>query len=132
MDDKLKIGGVEGSAGVILELIKDNDVDLSDLMNAKKKVHVPLFWLVIFIVMSFVLSVAILLIPSGTWKLIVAMADVIIGVIILGMVYIEWKSKMLVCIVTLGEVILFALSLGIYTPKDVVKKAEDVIETTLK
>lgn len=132
MDDKLKIGEIEGSADAIRELIKDNDVDLADLMNAKKKVHVPLVWFIFFVVLFFVLSVAILLIPSGTWKLIVAMADIIIGAVILCMIYVEWKSKMLVCIAALGEVILFALSLGIYTPKDVVKKAEDVIVTTLK
>lgn len=129
MDSKLKIGNIEGSADAIRELIKAEDVDLVDLMNAKKSINIPLVWFAFFGFLFFVLCVLMLLIPNTSVKMVLLLASVIIGFVIIGMVYMQWKSKTLACIVSLGEAIVVALSLGIYTPKDVIKKAEDVIES---
>lgn len=132
-DDKIKIGNLEGNKDTVLDFIKSSGADLPSMLNASKDVKVP-FWYIlasssVFIV--FVCIIAVAELYESVFKVIsiLCIAD---AFVLIGLVYMAYKNGILTSIIALGEVLILALSFGLYTPKEVVKKIEDVVNEKLE
>lgn len=132
-DGKIKIGDIEGNKDAVLDFIKSSGADLPSMLNASKDVKVPfrciLVSSIVFIVLVCIIAVAELCESVFKVLSILCIAD---AFVLVALVYMAYKNGILTSIIALGETLILAISLGLYTPKDVVKKIEDVVNEKLE
>lgn len=132
-DDKIKIGNLEGSKDTVIDFIKSSGADLPSMLNASKDVKVPFKCIlassIVFIVLVCIIAVAELYESVFKVLSILCIAD---AFILICLVYMAYKNGILTSIVALGETLILAISLGLYTPKEAVKKIEDVVNEKLE
>ena len=128
-DDKIKIGDIEGSKDAVLDFIKESKTDIPSLLNAPKDVKIP-FWSVVIasgVFLLLVMALAVFKLDEAVFK-ILSLLCIAVGILLVCIVYMAYRSKTLIGIIAVGEVILLSISLGIYSPKDVVGKIGEKLE----
>lgn len=131
MAEKIKVGNIEGTKEDVVNFITESDLDISDYINSAKVIKVPFISIVICSALFFVF-VCIIAVMGESYpktKTILILISVALGSVNLCLIYMSWKNKTLTGIVTMAEVLLFSLSLNIYTPKEIVKKVEEKVST---
>lgn len=131
MDEKIKVGNIEGTKEDVVNFITESGLDISDYINSAKVIKVPFISIVICSALFFVF-VCIIAVMGESYpktKTILILISVALGSVNLCLIYMSWKNKTLTGIVTMAEVLLFSLSLNIYTPKEIVKKVEEKVST---
>lgn len=131
MAEKIKVGKIEGTKEDVVSFITESGLDISDYINSAKVIKVPFISIVICsaLFFFFVCIIAVMGESYPKTKTILILLSVALGSVNLCLIYMSWKNKTLTGIVTLAEVLLFSLSLNIYTPKDIVKKIEEKVNT---
>lgn len=123
MAEKIKVGNIEGTKEDVVNFITESGLDISDYINSAKVIKVPFISIVICSALFFVF-VCIIAVMGESYpktKTILILISVALGSVNLCLIYMSWKNKTLTGIVTMAEVLLFSLSLNIYTPKEIVK-----------
>lgn len=131
MAEKIKVGNIEGTKEDVVNFITESGLDISDYINSAKVIKVPFISIVICSALFFVF-VCIIAVMGESYpktKTILILISVALGSVNLCLIYMSWKNKTLTGIVTMAEVLLFSLSLNIYTPKEIVKKVEEKVST---
>lgn len=131
MAEKIKVGNIEGTKEDVVNFITESGLDISDYINSAKIIKVPFISIVICSALFFVF-VCIIAVMGESYpktKTILILISVALGSVNLCLIYMSWKNKTLTGIVTMAEVLLFSLSLNIYTPKEIVKKVEEKVST---
>lgn len=128
-DDKIKIRDIEGSSEEVINFFKKTDLDIGDYMNSAKNIKIPFCAIVIASILFVVLLCIITVLDDDVKiKKILVIISVAVAFVNTALVYMSWKNKTLTGIIALGEISIFAMSLNVYTPKEIVKKAETQIE----
>lgn len=131
MAEKIKVGNIEGTKEDVVNFITESGLDISDYINSAKVIKVPFISIVICSALFFVF-VCIIAVMGESYpktKTILILISVALGSVNLCLIYMSWKNKTLTGIVTMAEVLLFSLSLNIYTQKEIVKKVEEKVST---
>lgn len=132
MDDgKIKVGDIEGTKEEVINFFEESKLDIGDYINAAPKIKIPL-WSIITVSVLLFITVSIIAVMGESYpktKAILILFSVALSFLNICLVYMCWKNKTLAGIIALGEVILFALSLNIYSPKEIVKKIEEKVST---
>lgn len=128
-DDKIKIKDIEGSKDVVLDFIKESGTDIPSLLSVEKEVKIPFLCIVILSIIFVTMVIMLAIIPFSelVFKAL-SLLSIAIGVVLVSIVYMAYKSKTLAGIVAFGEVILLSISLGVYSPKEAVEKIGNKIE----
>lgn len=130
-DDKIKIKDIEGTQKEVIDFFKNSGLDIGDYINSARKIKIPL-WSIIITSALFFIVICVIAVMGDSYsevKTVLILFSVALAFLNICLVYMCWKNKTLASIVALGEVILFSLSLYIYTPKEIVKKIEDKVNT---
>lgn len=128
-DDKIKLGDLEGNTSAVLDFIKETDTDIPSLLNAPKVVKVP-FWGIVctaIVFMVLVCVIAVVHLSEGAFK-VLSLFSIAVATVLAALIYMAYRSNILTAIIALGEVILLAVSMGLYSPKEAVQKIEHKLE----
>lgn len=126
-DKKIKIKDIEGSGEDVVELFEKSGLDIGDYINSARKIKIPLWSIATVSVLFFIVICVIAVMGDSAPKVktVLILLSVALASLNICLVYMCWKNNTLTGIVALAEVILFSLSLYIYTPKEIIKKIED-------
>ena len=135
MGEKFKVKDIEGSQEDVIAFFNQSGLDVSSYLNSSGKILIP-FWSIVSIAISIlIIASLILLIDNVAVKGVLTLLFVALSITELCLVYMSWKNKVLTGIIAFGELLLFIISLNIFTPKEIVTKIEDRIprqENSLK
>lgn len=128
-DKKIKIRDIEGPGDEVVELFEKSGLDIGDYINSSRKIKIPMWSIIITSVLFFIVICVVAVIDDSYPKVktILILLSVALAFLNICLVYMCWKNKTLTSIVALDEVVLFSLSLYIYTPKEIIKKIEDKV-----
>lgn len=126
-DGKIKIKDIEGSRDEVIGFFQKSGLDIGDYLNSAKAIKVP-FYSILLCSAAFILFVCIASCVSGDAQTIFTILSLAVAFANIGLIYMAWKNKTLTGIIALGEALIFAIALHVYTPKDVVHKVEQSIE----
>lgn len=131
-DEKIKVGDIEGSKDAVLDFIKESGADIPSLLNDPKSIRVP-FWSIVFVSALFMALIFVIAVVSlnEAWFKIISLSCIALGVILIAIVYMAYRSGTLASIRAFGEVILLAVSLGVYSPKEAVEKIGEKLENII-
>lgn len=127
---KIKVKDIEGSKEDVVAFFRDGGVDLNSYINSSRKIEVPVYYIIGFSI-AFIIFLCIIICLSDEYVKIKAVLSILAlacAFINVAFIYMSWKNKTLSSFVIIAELILFGLSHSLYTPKDVIDKAEDFIE----
>lgn len=132
-EGKIKFGDLEGSKDDVLDFMKESGADIPSLLNASKDVKIP-FWSIVistilFLILAIVLAVCVL--EEPVYKAL-SLLCIAVGVILVALIYMAYKSKCLTGIIAMGEVILLSVSLGLYSPREMVEKIGEKLEDIIR
>lgn len=128
-DKKIKIRDIEGPGDEVIELFEKSGLDIGDYINSARKIKIPMWSIIITSVLFFIVICVVAVIDDSYTevKTILILLSVALAFLNICLVYMCWKNKTLTGIVALAEVVLFSLSLYIYTPKEIIEKIEDKV-----
>lgn len=129
---KIKLKDIEGSNEDVVKFINESGLDIGDYLNSARKIKIP-FWSIILTSVLFFVTICIIAVLNREYekfRIILILFSIALAFINLCIVYMAWKNKTITGIIALAEIILFSISLNIYTPKEVVKKIEDKISNS--
>lgn len=129
---KIKVRDIEGSNEDVVRFFNESGLDIGDYINSARKIKIPLWSIISTSALFFVTICIITILGSGYEKLrnILILFSIALAFLNLCIVYMAWKNKTIAGIIALAEIILFSISLNIYSPKEVVKKIEDKISNS--
>lgn len=129
---RIKLKDIEGSNEDVVKFFNESGLDIGDYINSARKIKIPLWSIILTSVLFFVTICVIAVLNSEYEKLraILILFSIALAFLNLCIVYMAWKNKTITGIIALAEIILFSISLNIYTPKEVVKKIEDKISNS--
>lgn len=129
---KIKVRDIEGSNEDVVRFFNESGLDIADYINSARKIKIPLWSIISTSALFFVTICIIAILDSEYEKLrnILILFSIALAFLNLCIVYMAWKNKTIAGIIALAEIILFSISLNIYTPKEVVKKVEDKISNS--
>ncbi|OUP32021.1 hypothetical protein [Bacteroides sp. An19] len=128
-DDKIKIKDIEGAQKEVIDFFKNSGLDIGDYINSARKIKIPLWSIATVSVLFFIVICVVAVMGDSCPKIktILILLSVALAFLNICLVYMCWKNNTLTGIIALAEVILFSLSLYIYTPKEIIKKIEDKV-----
>ncbi|MBR0166120.1 MAG: hypothetical protein IJQ13_04500 [Prevotella sp.] len=126
-DGKIKIKEIEGSQEEVIGFFQKSGLDIGDYLNSAKAIKVP-FYSIVACSVAFLLFVCIASCLEDNIQTIFIILSLAAAFANIGLIYMAWKNKTLTGIISLGEALIFAIALHVYTPKEVVNKVEHNIE----
>lgn len=127
MGEKFKVKDIEGSKEDVVSFFNQAGVDPSSYLNSSNKIVIPFWSIIVIVSLILIVSCAMLLIKNEDVKGVFTLLFIALSITELCLVYMSWKNKVLTGIIAFGELLLFVLSLNIFTPKEVVHKIENQI-----
>lgn len=126
-ENKIKLKDIEGTQEEVLGFFERSGLDIGDYLNSAKIIKVSFWYVVCASVLFIIFSCIASCIDNAHIRTIFIILSLACAFANIGFIYMSWKNKTLTGIIALGEMFIFAISLHIYTPKDVVNKIEDRI-----
>lgn len=129
MDDgKLRVKDIEGSKDNVINFFKEQGLDVCDYLHTTKEIKIPLISIIIVSILFMMCLTLIMIFGENTILVkILTIFALALGFINISLIYMSWKNCTLTGIIAFGELIIFAVTLNIYTPKEVIKKIEDKV-----
>lgn len=128
MSEKFKVKDIEAeSQEDVVSFINKTGLDISAYLNSPQKIKVPFWTIIVTTILIILISSALFWIEDVKWRGVCTILFIVLDFLNLCLVYMSWKNKLLTGMVALGELIIFVVSLDIYTPKEVVNKIENHI-----
>lgn len=125
---KIKVREIEGTQEEVLGFFEKSGIDACDYLNSAKKIKVPLYTIIAASVSFIVFSILAGIVANQDWLMVFTILAIATAFTNAGLIYMCWKNKTLTGIIAFGEILILALALHIYTPKEAIKKIEDKIE----
>lgn len=127
-DGKIKIRDIEGSQEEVIGFFEKSGLDIGDYLNSAKAIKVP-FYSIVCSSVAFLLFACIASFTEEGLQTVFIILSLAAAFTNIGLIYMSWKNKTLTGIIALGEAMIFAIALHVYTPKEVVDKVEHNIES---